>query len=108
MKNIIKQIAYNLLTGTVAFIFSLTILFMQAAIYIIHSWTIFLAFKNETLGNTILTLFTPVLSEIYWVRRLWTTNPIYRNLTLIEGGLLFFGLIFIIISYFTFDYKKGN
>jgi len=41
-------------------------LVMVIAGFVLHIWTIVIAFKLSGLFNVILTIFFPVISEIYW------------------------------------------
>lgn len=54
-----------------------------------HAYITYIAFKHGFFSG-LLTLFLPVLSEIYWVIKLWDVNTTIRTLffIILIGGLI--------------------
>jgi len=51
---------------------------------IVHIWTVVLAFTEGGFWGGVLSLFLPVLSELYWMITLWESHPDYAILALIH------------------------
>jgi len=51
---------------------------------IVHIWTVVVAFQQSGILAAIVSLFLPVLSEIYWMFRMWDTTSSYAQLALLH------------------------
>lgn len=56
---------------------------------IVHIWTVIIAFSEGGFLAGILSFIFPVLSEIYWVIRLWGEYNAYVNSAIIATILVF-------------------
>jgi hypothetical protein len=68
--------------------------FMWLIASIYHIWTIIIAFKVSLLSG-ILTLFLPILSNIYWFIKMWGENTLYCLLAI----FVFIGKTIIYLLY---------
>jgi hypothetical protein len=55
-----------------------TIFPFTAAIF--HLWTTIIAFSESGLSAALLTIALPILSEIYWIFKMWGVNETYTSL----------------------------
>jgi hypothetical protein len=59
---------------------------LASAIWILgimyHLWTVIIAFSHSIIAG-IVTLFLPVLSEIYWFFKIWGENTTYTAVSII-------------------------
>ncbi len=51
---------------------------------ITHLWTVIIAFGHGGFLAGIISLFLPVLSELFWMIKMFTTNPFYSVIALIH------------------------
>lgn len=50
---------------------------------IVHIWTVIVAFQQSGFLAAIVSLFAPILSEIYWMLRMWDSDSTYAQLALL-------------------------
>jgi hypothetical protein len=46
---------------------------------VLHIWSIVIGYKASGVGAAVLTATFPVLSEIYWARRIWNATGTFAN-----------------------------
>lgn len=63
--------------GLIASVFGITA-------FIVHIWTVIIAFTEGGFFGGILTFFVPVLSEIYWMFQMFGVNDTYAYLVLLH------------------------
>ena len=62
---------------------------------VLHLWTIVIAFSRTGFGAALLTFIFPVLSELYWGRRVWNATGTLANAYC--GALLAYGALWLTV-----------
>lgn len=61
----------------------------QILAFVVHLWTVGIAYAESGLFASIITLVFPMLSEIYWVFMMWGINEPYVFCSILATVLLF-------------------
>lgn len=67
---------------------------------IVHIWTVIVAFQESGFIAAIVSLFAPILSELYWMNRMWGTDSTYAQLALLH--------IILAILFWWYGIKKNQ
>ena len=70
----------SLLTGTLILVLSI----FPITATLVHIWTVYIAFVEGGFWGGLISLFLPVISEIYWMFKMFGVNNLYAWIALIH------------------------
>ncbi len=77
-----KKFFNNLGNGVLITIFGLIVIIFPITALITHIWTVVIAFKEGGFISGAISFFFPVISEIYWMFKMFGVNNLYAYIAL--------------------------